>query len=223
MTPSAMPAASVRWAPERERDHRGDHAGGKRIDGEQQREVDPERHQARRQPGLVGLGVGIPATDDPLQRVVERLGQPGQLDPDVGDQPGALRRDRRPQFGRPGDPLDQHLDLAAFQHLAPHLLGGLGLQDLLDDLRKLLAAEPRRLGVAGHRPLDRPADRRAAQRPQNRLFDGLIEGAVDARRMCHPPGAPRAGGQQAGHRGFATFLLHGGVIIAPGSAAPAGG
>ena len=195
--------------PERERDHRGDHAGGERVERKQQREVDREGHQAGREPGLIGLGIGLAVTDDALQCVVECLGQTRQLDADVGDQPGALGCDRGPYLRCLGDALDQHLHLAAREHLVPGLLGGLGLEHLLDDPGHLLAVEPGRLDVAGHRALDRPANGGAAQSTHDRLLDRLVQGPVHPRGVSHPACASGPGAQQAGNRRLVGVLVHG--------------
>ena len=96
--------------------------------GEQQPEINARRHQPRRESGLVGLRVGIARADDPLQRIVEPFGNDRQPDPDVGDQAGALRRDRCTDLRSASHPLHEHLRLLALENLLPCVRSGIRFQ-----------------------------------------------------------------------------------------------
>ena len=110
----------------------------------------------------------------PLEGAVEAVADPADLATQVTDQPDALRRDRRPNLGRLGDPLDQLLDLVGSEQPIPGMVDELGIE------RPCCGPFDRR---AGERPLerllgrfglehaeDRALDRRALERPHDRLL-----------------------------------------------------
>ena len=150
-------------------EERREDGGCEQEDAVQNQEVDGEGERTGDETDRVdgcGSGLAQQPPHQPLEGAVEAVGDPADLPTDVADQPDALRRDRRPDLGRLGDPLDQLLDLLRSEQPIPGMVDDVGIE------------RPCR------GPLDRPGWRASA-----RATPGPLRTRAPGGSRARPPGS----------------------------------